>query len=435
LNLSTYNKKVEVLSVIVNSILYEKADKNGYTDINSGKFSDAYDKYEVYINYLIHNGIIERNYYIVGKKCYGYRFSEIFKKQVQLKRIIYYPVEKGSEKKESDLSHNLINIDPFILKRLKKDFNSCSIHFDLEKNQIEKTYDEWGNFIDIGKWFRNNLNLHKWHKGFITFCFKTNRLYTNFTNLSKYIRLSNIALSNENLIEFDIPNSFPLMVGIYMRNENPDLINDYDFQQYCTSVTSGTFYSSLKKGLNAIRNSHKTGNENDYSSRLLSKLEVKQIFQVYLNGDYKRHPFLNGMRPFINEYMSLKYPCVHEKILEIKKVSKNNVYDTLVRIETQFVFELIKELYNEYINIKILTCHDSIYVPISYRDRVQAVWDNNMKELIKDLPNEECEDDLDLPESRISIVEEVDNSKYMYRKNEKDISFFDDDDEEDDYLF
>jgi len=386
-----------VLSVIVNNLIYKGVDKNGYTPINSKRFLAAYYNYEVYINYLIYRGIIERDYYIKGKRAFGYRFSDFSKQDIKIHKIIYYPSIKENVKTEKK-SQNNIYLDPVILKRLKKDFNSCEIDFDLQKNQIEKTYDVWGNFIDIGKWFRNNLNLYKWQKGYKTFCFTSNRLYTNFTSLSSHIRKNNIKLK-ETLVEFDIKNSFPKMLAIFMRNESPDLINDYDFQEYCTSVIAGTFYNDLTLGLNSIRNCKKQGNEDDFSARLLSKPEVKQIFQMYLNGDIRKAPYLNGMRPLINEYMSLKYPCVHEIILETKKENKNNIYFKLVEIETQFIFGLIKELYEAFSDIRILTCHDAIYVGESFKERVKVIWDEKMKDLIKELPNDVYEDELDLLES------------------------------------
>jgi len=418
-----------ILSVIAKSLIYEGVDKNGYTIINSRKFVKVYARYSIYIDYLIYKGVIERDYYVVDKKSFGYRFSEPFKQKVKIKRIIYYQ-DDINKTNEMVVDQKSVYIEPHVLKRLQKDYKSCTFNYDLTQNQLEKTYDEWDNFIDIGKWFRNNLCLHKWLKGYRTFSFASNRLYTNFTSLSSHVRKSNIKLNDENLVEFDIHNSFPLMLAMHLKYENSEIINDYDYEQYCSSVINHTFYSELTAGLNSIRNSNKRGCEADYSSRLLSKSEVKQLFQIYLNCDNNRHPYLYGIRPYIIEYMSFKYPIVHEQILELKKTGKGNVYNTLVRIETQFIFGVLKELYDQFDDIKILTCHDAIYVPLSFKERVQVIWDEKMKDLVKDLPNDECEDDLDLGDCSISIFEEDDNSMYKEMRNEKDISFLD----EEDYL-
>jgi len=425
-----------LLSLIANKIIYNGVDRNGYTSISSTLLKSTYSRYNIYLDYLIRVGKIERDYYTEGKKCYGYRYSELFKNEIKIKAIIYISNNKKQKPEKKDTSHDSINIDPFILKRLRRDLNSCTINFDLRKNQLEKTCDEWDNFIDIGKWFRNNLSLHKWLKGYRTFSFASNRLYTNFTSLSSHIRINNIKLNDENLVEFDVRNSFPLMVAIYSLSENPSLINDYDFRQYCASVVLGTFYNTLTMGLNGIRNCNKKGKEAEYSTRLLSKSEVKQLFQIYLNGDSKRQPYLNGMRPLINEYMSMKYPCIHDIVLETKKVGKNYVYNALVRIETQFIFGVIKELYEKYDWIKILTCHDAIYVPLSFEERVELIWNEKMKEFVRDLPYDEGADafELDIKESSNSIFEEDDiYTNHDKRKDIEEDQFFFDEDEDDDF--
>jgi hypothetical protein len=425
-----------LLSLIANKIICNGVDKNGYTSISSTLLKSTYSRYNIYLDYLIRVGKIERDYYTEGKKCYGYRYSELFKNEIKIKAIIYISNNKKQKPEKKDTSHDCINIDPAILKRLKRDLNSCTINFELTQNQLEKTYDEWDNFIDIGKWFRNNLYLHKWLKGYRTFSFTSNRLYTNFTSLSSHVRESNIKLNGENIVEFDIRNSFPLMIVIYLKNENSDVITNHDFQEYCASVIDGTFYNCLQTGLNAIRNNNKKDNEDEYSTRLLSKSEVKQLFQIYLNGDSKRQPYLNGMRPLINEYMSMKYPCIHDIVLETKEVGKNCVYNALVRIETQFIFSVIKELYEKYDCIKILTCHDAIYVPLSFEERVELIWNEKMKEFVRDLPCDEGADafELDIKESSNSIFEEDDiYTNHDKRKDIEEDQFFFDEDEDDDF--
>ena len=418
-----------LLTVIVKNYIYKGVDKNGYTIISSNLLRKTYSRYKIYLDYLIRVGKIERDYYVVGEKSYGYRLTEFFKRDIEIANITYYPSERGNVKEKNCTIMDSIIIELQISKRLKRDFNSCLIDFDLKKNQIEKTYDEWGNYIDIGKWFRNNLNLYKWKKGYISYGFTSNRLYTNFTTLSSHVRKSNIKLNGENIVEFDIHNSFPLMVAINLKNVNPKIISDPDFEQYCTSVINGTFYNDLTKGLNSIRNCNKKGNEDDLPIRLLSKTEAKLLFQIYLNGDIGKSPYINGIRPFINEYMSRKYGSIHELIQSIKVNEKNNVYYTLVKIETRFVFSIVSKLYQQYNDIKILTCHDAIYVPLSFRDRVQKVWDDEMKEFVKNLPYE-IDNDLELMDSFISIEgSEVSNDIFLKSTwSEEDFSFLEDDD-------
>lgn len=120
-------------------------------------------------------------------------------------------------------------IDSDLFEHLLSDFKSCSIDFDLSRDQLEKTKDEWDRFIDIQKWFINNLNLYRWKKGYLTFGFESNRLYSNFTYLSGHVRKNNILLKNERIVEYDIHNSFGIMLAVYCLSVNPEIKDDYEF--------------------------------------------------------------------------------------------------------------------------------------------------------------------------------------------------------------
>jgi len=44
------------------------------------------------------------------------------------------------------------------------------------------------------------------------------------------------------------------MLAKYCFIEKPDIANDYNFKEYCSSVINGSFYSKLQTKLNNIRN-------------------------------------------------------------------------------------------------------------------------------------------------------------------------------------
>jgi len=54
---------------------------------------------------------------------------------------------------------------------------------------------------------------------------------------------------------------------------------------------------------------------------------------------------------------------------------------------------IVEELYTKYKDIKIITCHDAIYVPQSYKQKTQEIWDNKINNFIKNLPVEVEDDD------------------------------------------
>lgn len=164
------------------------------------------------------------------------------------------------------------------------------------------------------------------------------------------------------------------------------------------------------------------------STRLLSRNEVKESFQVYLNGNNNKTPNVDGVSVFINDFMRLTYGSVDEIIKGLKEDSKDKgvVYDTLVRIETDFIFGVVEDLYNRYDGIKILTCHDAIYVPESFAERVKTIWDDHLAELVKDLPHEDSmieEDEMNNDPFGNEMVEYEDEDEL------KGSNFFDEEDD------
>ena len=376
-----------ILNLIVNEILNKGVNSNGYVDIHNKQFVSAFKRYEPYLSYLLVNGFVERDYYIKGKKPFGYRFTEKFKEQVEISDIFYNPDPKCTKKKIQK-HNNDISINSSVYNRLIKDFLDAEVIYNLEKAPIEKTKDEWGNFYDIQKWLYNNKELHIWKRGYVSFKWSSERLYTNFVQLSSHVRSKNIQLNNEKIVEFDIKSSFPLMFAKYCLDFNSEIVHDFDFKSYCSSVINGRFYDDLMRGLNSIRNATKGDNELDYSTRSLSRKETKKLFQIYLNGNKNKVHFLNGIRCDINKYMAFRYSSIHEILCQIKDDDDKKPYNELVKLETKIIFEIVEELYDSYKDIKILTCHDAIYVPKSFEDRTRKIWDNRLRIIKSKLPIE-----------------------------------------------
>lgn len=387
-----------ILNLIANKIINKKANKNGYVEIHNTKFRSAFSRYEPYLSYLLYKGLIERDSYIKGEKSFGYRFTEIFKEKIEISKIYYYSDTYTKDRVQK--YHPDIGTKRSIYDRLKKDFLNADVNYYPQKQQIKKTKDEWGNFIDIKKWLNNNKELFIWKKEYVYFNWSRYRIYSNFTSLSSHIRANNIQLNNEKIIEFDITSSFPLMLAQFCLNKNPGIADDYDFRNYCTTVINGKFYSELMVGLNSIRNTTKGNHESDFSTRLLKRTEVKTLFQVYINGNKNRIHYINGLRSDINKFMEQKYPSVHEIINQIKEAGKLP-YDEMVRIETKIIFEIIEELYDTYDDIQILTCHDAIYVPLSFKSKTRTIWDKHLDHIKLKLP---VESDIELDTSSLETL-------------------------------
>lgn len=379
-----FNKLLSLLAYLINE---NGVDNKGYTFISAKMFRKVLGTYQPYLNYLLEYEIIERSYYSKEEKiAYGYRFTNDFKKEVVITNI--YPKKYIKPVIRIQNKNDQPYIDPTLNERLFKDFKSATIIFNLKKFQIEKTKDDFGKFIDIGKWFMNIYNLNRWQEGNITYKWSNYRLYTNFTQLSSHIRSNNILLNNHPLVEFDISSSFPLMLATYCLKVQPTIINNYDFIDFCTSVVNKTFYKDLMFGINSIRNCRKEGKVDEFSTRLVSRKETKVLFQMYLNGNKKRIHIINNYYSEINNYMQMKYPEIHSILIQLKATGKKE-YEEFVSIETKLVFDIVNELYDTYPDIKILTCHDAIYVTQPFSEQTKLIWDRKIAEFKKDLPVED----------------------------------------------
>ncbi len=431
-NMVSGNKKLKsdnfniILNIIAKKLMNEGVDRNGYTPIHSLSFKKNLSAYNVYLDYLITSGYVERDYYEVKNKSFGYRFSDLYKDKMKIYRI---NLGYGQPKKRNNYTseNNTIIIPDDINERLKSDFKSCKLEYNLKEKQLIKTKDEWGNFIDIGKWFSNNFKMQKWVNGELFYSWKSNRLYTNFNSLSSHVRLNNVRLDNEPIIEFDIHNSFPLMLAKYCIQKNPTITTDYDFQEFCDLVLKGQFYRELQHGLNSIRNCSKQGDEDDWDTRLLTKNETKKLFQVYLNGKSNKIGYINGVQSDIQKYMEYNYSEIDEIVRHIK-FSEEKVYYKLVVIETEFILSVISELYEKFENIKILTCHDAIYVPKSFEIPVKEVWNRHMELFTKDIPREDTSIGIDLSEYGLYDADKDDELNCTKALGKKHIPFEWDDD-------
>lgn len=226
------------------------------------------------------------------------------------------------------------------------------------------------------------------------------------------------------------------MVVIYCMKVNPDIVNDYDFKEYCTSIKKKTFYQDLTDSLNITKdcNSSRGNDINSTSKRVFTKDIVKVLFQLLINGNSGKTPFIEGYsNSFIKEQFYLKYPCIFE-IIEQIKLNNELLYYKLSKIETEFVFTIIEDLYLNIPEIKILTCHDAIYLPESFAEKGKELWNNHMQLLLNTLPdnlNEEIVDSIKLEE--FGIYEETDGplskKKFLSQAN---IDFLNEIDEEED---
>jgi len=386
-----------LLSLIANR-LTTNSIHDGYVDIHSSKLREVVHNSEEYLEWMRIEGLLERDYYVVpsgGKKgkSWGYRFSPLYAENI---KIISMTNEPGDVKYDLPTKEQLEPIyhkpiEPLLYENLENDFNDVVIDYNF--NNVDKPYDEWGNFIMLDRWFKTHFTLYRWLEGRTHFHYKRGRIYSNFVKLDSTARVNNVSFGNGKLVEYDITSSYPLMLCKAIPNNS-----NYDYKDFCSKVLSGTIYNSIQKGLNRMRNSNKEGEyiescedgvgyKGDLGVRMINRNEVKALFMMWLNGS-RDIQFINGLSIDIGIYIKTTYPTVYEFITDYKSDKPNGkIYDLLVSMERDYIMDLVATLYSKYEGIKILTCHDAIYVEEEFD--ISEDWNLTRKEFIKDLPYEE----------------------------------------------
>jgi hypothetical protein len=122
--------------------------------------------------------------------------------------------------------------------------------------------------------------------------------------------------------------------------------------------------------------------------------------------------------------MDMKYPPIHNIVCKLKQGNKEKavMYKELVEIETSFILKVIEDIYTRFKDIKILTCHDAIYVPLSFEYEVQKIWDAHLKELTKVLPQDTLKDEAEENLNALNIFGDDDEDDDLYFDNQLDNS-------------
>ena len=106
--------------------------------------------------------------------------------------------------------------------------------------------------------------------------------------------------------------------------------------------------------------------------------------------------------------MKNKYPIINEILVDLKK-SGQKPFIVFAKMETKIIFDIVEELYQKYSEIRILTCHDAIYVPRSFKSEASIIWHKHMNILTSKLPVEFDSEVPTEPEEIYSIDEEWGN--------------------------
>lgn len=410
--------------------------------------------------------IVDENYVPEDKskkikaKCKSYAFHDEFK---SWGRVISMKRDHFDEVTNKDQNF-LIQIDKTILKNIKRDFQNLSIR-DNPIQKKYKIENQNNSIINFRSYLASEFNFWRMKNKDTFYNWKSGRLWTNFVQCSKKTRSDNFYFE-EHLASCDIPSSFPLWLAVWLKNNGidsssyefqefctlvkPQILEDGSFKQDDEGKIKTRFYEDFRQKLDNNRNillsvaedkkpihcQHKeyketefdkdgfplksgwvkckikldengccsehgysTGtvinNDNRSEKPHISRGQAKELFSTWLNGD-------NTLSTLVNAIFGIYYPGIETFVNHHKNGNKKYMYEQLVSLETNFIFNIIcARLYAEIPNIQIITCHDEIYFEQKYETQVETIWNEELKKVYETLPSIEYGEEGDVYEAEI----------------------------------
>jgi hypothetical protein len=355
------NDKINYILSTIHNKVYSNIDKyKGGSEINAELISTIINNTKL-LPALVQVGVLVRDYFTVGKKCYHYSFKETF----QLKGI--HEVNNNRyDLKERELFRKTIedNINNSVDWRVVR--NSKIIKYESEfmnKNVtilpsfravLEKSIENkaWDNLVE-GEKYDKGTALYTQELLVKTLTSKNytsnsdsfdNRIYGNTISNMKSELVNFLQIDNKNLIGFDITNSQLQFLSIFLQEEYPELINDESSKIFFEECFNGRIYELIAKKLGVTRQ------------------KIKRPLLAYLYDKVNSHAVIGGIKlKQIDLIFEEFLPYVRRAIMMYKE---KNGYKSLSRAmqrkEADIILGLKLRLFD--MGIGSLTIHDSLYI-------------------------------------------------------------------------
>lgn len=353
--------KTDYLIDIVNSLIskYYYKKKNKFI-LNATILKKKYGSiYSHYIKYLVENNIlILRKNYRSGNHSRIYSINEdlLSSKITRYKNkdsVLLKKYKKEIFRFQDDESENKILDDVKI--KLISDLYDIDIDIERSIFFLNSVSDS-----DMNIYNKNEYSVHSIKHKHIFYHFdKYGRMHTNYTILKSFIRKNCLLINGETTAEIDIPNSQPLFLSKLM-NESNFKFESEELNVFNKLTRDGTFYDFLKLKLGFNKRSD------------AKKFTYKILFGRTVDDQN-------------NKMFRALFPSIANFIKDYK--NKHNDYKVISHVlqemESNLIFnKIVNKLMTLYPEIKILTIHDSIIVPLSYKKIAEKIFYSELEKEI-----------------------------------------------------
>ena len=311
-------------------------------------------QYNYYVGYLLEKNIIElKKKHIKGKNSRIYKLNESIIND-EVKRFKNY--DKVLLKKYNKVRSHLINsnsdlINSDIKKKLVEDLFSVKIDCVKSLSFLDSLIQK-RDIYQKNKYSVESINCKHIFYHFDNF----GRFHTNFTILKSFIRKNCLLIDDESTFEIDIENSQPLFLTKVLE-KNLEFLDIQEYLLYKTLTYTGKFYQYLQEKLNITNR----------------KIIKNLIYRVFFGKNFPNN---------FDKQFSIIFPTIYNFIKKYKK--DNGDYRLLSyelqKLESNFLFNIvIKKIWSQNSEIKIITCHDSLICRHSDKMVVEKIFKESLR--------------------------------------------------------
>lgn len=354
-------KSAYVIDILHNLILKYYFKKDNKFSLMASILKDKYGYlYNYYMNFLLENRVLLLiSKHKKGKNSRTYAISEHI---LRGKIIRYHNYDKVLLKKyksklslleQDNTEKSLIDTDVKI--KLVEDLFHVEIQFDRSIFYLDslKQYD-----VDI--YNRNRYSVECINDKHIFYHFDNyGRMHTNFTILKSFIRKNCLLIDNQETVEIDIKNSQPLFLTKLIQDSGTNWVNKEEFELFKSLTIDGKYYQYIMD------------QKSIFDRNLVKELTYKVLFGRN-SVSSKSDKLFSSLFPTIHNFIKLyKKEFGDYRILayELQKAESNLIYN-----------KIIKKIISLHPEIRIVTVHDSLIVPKSYKETVWTIFQTELIE-------------------------------------------------------